>query len=409
MSSNGNNKRSVRFSESTDAMPPTKRSRPINDDDDGGDDDDNDRKLAAKPLIKKKKKEDRMNEDELDDIDDWKGDDDDDDNIADVDIPSEKQLLEAKRQRRQQRDSEFNSGDTHIDAETSLASEGVQIEPFHMRNEETDGTGYFDGDTFVFRRNDQDGDEPDAWADSLRDENGNPTTDLAKVPATSTSVTSRSAQDELDDLTKEQLYERILPLVSDTETVARAIRRYGQLVKHRHKQKQKRGTAAKDDNENDVAKSSLDDLTGVSNALLLKGEVNIYDTTRESILRMLPSSPKNAAAAAAAESEIPKNVTWEYMGNQDNQLHGPFTSEQMLAWTKSGYFVGAQRVKIRYIHHQQPDQEKEEVSTKDDLLADLMDDDEEEEPPSKKTKTANSVVVRGEWMWSNEVDYQKYL
>ena len=39
------------------------------------------------------------------------------------------------------------------------------------------------------------------------------------------------------------------------------------------------------------------------------------------------------------------------------------------------------------------------------------DDDKEEEEsrPNKKAKNTNCVTVKGEWMWSNEVDYQKYL
>ncbi|KAG7343736.1 GYF domain containing protein [Nitzschia inconspicua] len=434
MSSTNGNKRSVRFSEESIDPPPTKRSRrnnnssSNNDDADYDDeDDDYDRKPVAKPMKKKSKVDDRMNEDELDDVDDWKGDDDNDDD-DETEIPSEKELLEAKRRRRQQRGSEFNRGDTHIDSETSLAAEGVKIEPFHMREEETDGSGYFDGDTYVFRRNNDVGDdgEPDAWADSLRDDDGNPTTDLAKIPVTTTTTAStstrRSAQDELDDLTKEQLYERILPLVSDSETVARAIRRYGQLVKQqriqkKQQQRQEQGSSSNPvDDDEDLAKTCLNELTGVSNALLLKGEVDIYDTTREHIVRRFSPFQHDNAGDHVATNETPKNVTWEYVGNQDNQVHGPVTTEQMLSWTNSGYFVGEQRVKIRYIQQQEQEVTKEEEHkkelTQDDLLADLMDDDDDDdaEPPSKKTKTTNTVVTtKGDWIWSNEVDYQKYL
>ncbi|KAG7371438.1 GYF domain containing protein [Nitzschia inconspicua] len=434
MSSTNGNKRSVRFSEESIDPPPSKRSRRnnnSNNDYDDYEDGDYDRKPVAKPMKKKSKIDDRMNEDELDDVDDWRGDDDNDDDNEmgeNAEIPSEKELLEAKRRRRQQRGSEFNRGDTHIDSETSLAAEGVKIEPFHMREEETDGSGYFDGDTYVFRRNNDGGDdgEPDAWADSLRDDDGNPTTYLAKIPETTKTTTAstsnrRSAQDELDDLTKEQLYDRILPLVSDSETVARAIRRYGQLVKQQRIQKKQQESSSKpvngdgiDDDEN-LAKTSLDELTGVSNALLLKGEVDIYDTTREHILRRFPPFQHDNAGDHAATNETPKNVTWEYVGNQDNQVHGPVTTEQMLSWTNSGYFVGEQRVKIRYIRQQEQEEPKEEEHkkelTQDDLLADLMDDDDDDaEPPSKKTKTTNTVVTtKGDWMWSNEVDYQNYL
>jgi CD2 antigen cytoplasmic tail-binding protein 2 len=410
------NKRSIRFSDSTKG-PSEKRSRPNPDDDD-------DRKPAAAavpilktPRYKQRKANERPNEDEMDDIDDWNEREDGGDEDGDVVLPSEHELLEAKRRRRQQRSNALGGEDTQIDAETSLATEGVKIEPFHMRDEENDGSGYFDGDTYVFRKlaADDDG-EPDAWADSLRDEDGNPTMEIARVPTADASTTKkkRSSQEDLDDLTKEQLYERILPLVSDSETVAKAIRRYGQLVKQQQqekKRKKKEGISDSSDNNDDedsnMAKSCLDELTGVSNALLLQGEVDIYDTTRELILRMFPDHKEGT-------NPTPKNVKWEYMGDNDNQLHGPFTTEQMLGWVKAGYFVGPQRVKIRYIQEKEEDTatkpSEPELSTKDDLLADLMDDDDDKDatpPPAKKAKTTS--VIKGTWMWSNEVDYQKYL
>ena len=55
--------------------------------------------IAEKPPKAVKKY--RPNEDELDDLDDWKQEDDEDDRNSG--LPSEKELLEAKRQRRQNR------------------------------------------------------------------------------------------------------------------------------------------------------------------------------------------------------------------------------------------------------------------------------------------------------------------
>ena len=58
----------------------------------------------------------------------------------------------------------------------------------------------------------------------------------------------------------------------------------------------------------------------------------------------------NASASASASAGTLKkngNVQWEYRGNQDNFIHGPYTTQQMLEWTKAGYFVGAAAVDIR--------------------------------------------------------------
>lgn len=130
------------------------------------------------------------------------------DDEASDDIPSERKLLQAKRARRSH-DTDHD-GDTHIDQDTSLASEGIAVEPFHMRNEESDGTGYFDGDTYVFRN--QEAEESDPWLDSLNEE------DEDRIQRTVVPKPS-STDGALDILPDEDLYAQIVPLVSDTETV----------------------------------------------------------------------------------------------------------------------------------------------------------------------------------------------
>ena len=72
----------------------------------------------------------------------------------------------------------------------------------------------------------------------------------------------------------------------------------------------------------------------------------------------------------------------------------------MLAWTKAGYFIGSQRVKIRTLRD-----EPVELSTQDDLLADLLDNDTEDPDVS----TGKVASTKGEWQWSNEVDFYAYL
>lgn len=441
------NKRSVRFDESATDQPPQKRSRPV----DSHENSEEKIPTGSRPSVLRPsthKVKNRVNEDELDDIDDWNaredGDLDGDDNG--VGLPSQSQLIEAKRKRREQRGGMFDNNEHLDETETSLAKDGVKIEPFHMREEETDGSGYFDGGTYVFRKNvlTEDG-EADAWADTLM-QNGNgeddddnqdrPTISIARNRAAARKETesSMTAQEDLDDLSKEQLYKRIVPLMGDArESIMAAIRRYGKLAKtkfnsknRRNQQKLKQQETNDNDNNNtiNVAKAHLDDLTGAANALLLKGEVDIYDRTRQDILRMYPSLSEqmqgnnSSTADTKTSSTTTSKPKWEYQGNEDNQLHGPYTTEQMIAWVQSGYFVAAQRVKIRTVsvQEQQADEEKEKVepqlSTEEDLMADLMDDEEEEEEsrPVKKAKDSRSTItVKGQWMWSNEIDYQKYL
>jgi len=436
------NKRSVRFNESQTDQPPQKRSRPAN----RHQSSEEARKPSAlRPsshTVKIKDKY-RANTDELDDIDDWNEREDGD---REGDLPSKSELIEAKRKRREQRGANsalFNNDDDHLDEnETSLATDGVKIEPFHMKEEETDGTGYFDGDTYVFRKNTptEDG-EADAWADTLmRDGNGETGDDnedrqtigIARNAAKKNNEESSALQEDMDGLSKEELNKRIVRLMDDPmESIMQAIQRCGKLAKPKfnsknrrknQKLKQHQQTDDKDsDKTTNVAKSHLDDLTGAANALLLKGEVDIYDRKKQDILRMYPSlseqrrgnSSTSSTSIASVDTSKPK---WEYQGNEDNQLHGPYTTEQMIGWVRAGYFVGAQRVKIRTVCLREQAEEKKaepELSTQDDLLADLMDDDDEEEEesrPAKKAKDSSSTItIKGEWMWSNEVNYQNYI
>jgi hypothetical protein len=338
----------------------------------------------------------RPNPDELDDVDEYSpgNDDDDEDNDALV-LPSEKELLEAKRIRRQKAAHMEDSESTHIDDRTSLAKEGVAIEPFHMEQERSDGSGYFEGDTYVFRKRNPD-EEPDAWLEQVQgeeDDEGNEAPSFKVVAAAASVKEQHEAQEPaIDSWTKEQLYSQILPLVSDTETIMQAVRRYGFLIKQQQKQKKangkhKAGNGEDTDDNFNFAKTSLDDLTGAANALLFKGDVDIYDTTRNDIIL-------KKLSLEAPVVDVPKQqpATWEYMGDQDGLLHGPYSTEQMIGWTQAGYFVGAQQVQIRTIR-------EPELSTKDEMLADLMDDDDEEETNS----------IKGEWMPSNDVVFTAYL
>ena len=322
------------------------------------------------------KKRPRPNDPEEADINEPDDDDDDDDDSSSV--PSSKALLEAKRIRRLQRQGQATERDTektHIDNITSLMLEetsgDIPIEAFTMEAETNDGSGFFDeSGTYVFRKRNP-GDEPDAWLESLENQ------DFVTRPDE-----PGEAHDPMDDWTKEELYAKILPLVSDHESVLQALVRYGNLIK---RQRKPHGISNGDGHETHLmAQSALNDLTEASNALLLKGDVDVYQMTREGVMNKIPE-PKDKA-----------KVQWEYQGNQDNQVHGPYTTQEMMSWTQAGYFIGEQAVKVRNIK-----QEAQAIkSTKDELLSDLMDDDDDGE--------IQPTLIRGDWVSSNDVNFNEF-
>jgi len=417
----------------------------------GGDRNDDEKKG---PPPRKRPRLDRPNEDEIDDVDDWEPDGEDEiGGEGGEGLPTERDALEARRRRRLKRQLADNeddaigeevdvdgAGETRIDATTSLAEEGVPIEPFNMSQETSDGTGYFDGDTFVFRRGGRDeDDEPDAWADGLSADdsaaNKNKKQRQRRSEESEDSEEEESTnapRDPIDDWTNEELLAKILPLVSDTETVAQAIVRYGNLLKRTAPSRgsggkategglssaidKKAGEAADGSKtkSRDLAHAALNDVTEAANALLLKGKVvDIYQKTRNDILKMLPASGHETNGASNTANNNTANINnntggvvhWEYQGSQDQQIHGPYTTEQMVGWIGAGYFVGPSAVKVRTIREASEEAQEPKKTIQEDLLSDLMDDDEEE---VEDKKPSPKRIVRGDWLMSDQVDFSKY-
>ena len=327
------------------------------------------------------------NADEIDDIDDYVPDEDSNN------LPGESKTLQAKRQRRLRQhaddddedDAHGSSANTRINQETSLASEGIAIEPFHMYDENNDGTGYFDGDTYVFRRGNSEavGEEPDAWLDNLQNADHG---DDEKVSLAKQSIVDEGSENtrKTDSLSKDELYAKLLPLVSDSESVTQALVRYGNLMKHNQ------GAPL------EMAKQALNDITELASALLLQGDVSIYDKTRKDILRALPQETQKESESTTTPAGSRRKVHWEYQGNQDGQIHGPYTTQQMKGWIQQGYFVGATAVRVRTV-------EDAASSLSNDLLNDLLEDDDDNDAEKPAAEQ-----VRGEWMMSDRVPFVEY-
>jgi CD2 antigen cytoplasmic tail-binding protein 2 len=324
-------------------------------------------------------------------------------------------------------------------------NDGIPITPFNMDQEENDGDGYFDGDTYVFRRGgggggNKDDEEPDAWADASDDEFNEAAAAIPKAGSRSgaggfatrpaSSADGARKGPNFDEWTEQELYARIVPLVSDTETVTAAIVRYGSLIRHQSKRAgaaSDAGPAGEDPAEPSTLTSSslraqeaLNELTEASSALLLKGQVDIYQKTRTDLLRMLSKSEngkREGSAVQARRDEVTprktKAVQWEYMGNEDKQIHGPYTSEQMRQWIAAGYFVGASAVQVRPIFVDLG------ATLQDDLMNDLMDDDDHDNDDNDNDndnadsngdhlKPAAKEQVRGDWQQSDQVDFRQF-
>lgn len=412
-----------------------------------------------RPLKKRKLEEEVAERGIGDDLLDPVGDAGVDDDVDDDDeygggggvVASARELLDAKRERRTKRRSHAAADDdatatadddaTRIDHRTSLAAEGVPVEPFHMDQERSDGTGYFDGDTYVFRRRrDGDDEEPDAWLDGLDNaaaggagENGpmdvktkqrqqrRRAQDDEEDTEDDGDDDGKSKQSPMDTWTERDLYAQLwahLAAATD-ETVTAALVRCGTVLQPPPPKKPRRGigavpvataaAVAVSPEHRKAAQDSLNALTEAANALLLRGEMDVYQMRRSEIAALLALPAAPGVVVVPRRDDDQGSVAWEYRGNQDGAIHGPYSSAEMLGWTRAGYFVGPAAVRVRTVQKAAP--ASTEVSLQEDLLSDLMDDgdDDDRVKSSSSEDIQPQGLVRGEWMVSDQIDFNKYV
>jgi len=278
------------------------------------------------------------------------------------------------------------------------------VEPFNMREEREGGLGYFDGDTYVFRKGEAA--EEDAWVDGLDDKEPAATgTDSGnKIIFPKNKSQKKKQQSEVKELSKNEMMEKVVELLlSDDETVFMAIRRYGTIlrrekqkkgkkkyVRQRKEEEQPKGVEdmnideKEEENVTTTAQMKLNLLVELADALLMNGDNEAYDRTRASYFKLLPRRPPVVTPATATsdsatgdkvESDsrycthtvgcgipgIPRgsasangskkkaSVQWFYRGNSDSMIHGPYSTKQMLEWIEQGFFVGDQAVDVKKV------------------------------------------------------------
>jgi len=101
---------------------------------------------------------------------------------------------------------------------------------------------------------------------------------------------------------------------------------------------------------------------------------------------------------AVSSSDKPP-VQWEYRGNQDQQIHGPYTTDQMMGWIHAGYFVGEAAVDVR--RRVPPGVDGGHGATAAaagdataDLMADLMESDDDEESNDNAWERSDKVAFK---------------
>lgn len=283
--------------------------------------------------------------------------------------------------------------------------EDFPIEPFNMKSEREDGEGYFDGETYIFRRNEE---EEDAWLDDLESSKSNYTDSVSlDINPKRRQLTLVNTQN--DNLSKEDIYRQLIELLgTDNETVIQALGRLGAIIK-REKKKNEQNS-----NIESEAKKSLERLTELSNVLMMKFEDNlIYEKCRKEMSKSINTKRTNVFSnendihhpfsdvkkRKGGDGNPMRPAMWCYKGNQDDEIHGPYTSKQMLDWISAGYFVGSMAVDVYKVDDSglKPSNSKTDL---DDLLDDLEDNEDDD---------ATKKAINIEWLRSDKVDFKSYI
>ncbi|OQV16184.1 putative CD2 antigen cytoplasmic tail-binding protein 2 [Hypsibius exemplaris] len=248
-------------------------------------------------------------------------------------------------------------GDDDVEGQedgTVKVDDGVRITPFNIQEELEEGHFDTDGNFYV----DKDKGVKDAWLEGLDQFADEDYEKLRKKKADEAAAEDAAAPAAQSD---SELYKIILGLLRPGESIGKALRRLGAGIKPTQRVK-KGGLSAAAATAVDPVKKEFDALTAAADAILGKGNLEIYQETFEKIQHKLSKDDarlkglavdaeadifgedfdaKKVSQPKADEEEDSANQTlWEYKweNTETADIHGPYSSEQMIDWVQQDFF-----------------------------------------------------------------------
>ncbi|XP_045172749.2 CD2 antigen cytoplasmic tail-binding protein 2 homolog [Mercenaria mercenaria] len=264
--------------------------------------------------------------------------------------------------------------------------EGIKITPFNMREELEEG--HFDKDGMYIFSKDKDKIK-DEWMDNIDWQTIKEKDKLAE--------TNRDdSESEAEKLDLKSIYSEMLKHLNPGETVAKGLRRLGgkkgktMSSSERWKAKKQKKEETEEDKQAAKNKEDFLALTGLADQVLQDGNMEVYEMTHEKLTYELKKFENGSERVSIPEgtndddaldmfaedfdkseagkietdlknSDAAKNETsaetndkakeskdvldtdevmWEYKweDKDDAEIHGPYSSSEMLKWSEDGYF-----------------------------------------------------------------------
>ncbi|KAL8636588.1 MAG: hypothetical protein Q9228_006031 [Teloschistes exilis] len=231
-----------------------------------------------------------------------------------------------------------------------------KLDAFNMKSEQEEGR--FDAQGNYVRK----AADPDAVHDSWLEGVSKKDMKKAKEAADKRDEERRQKNIEADSIVTSDILKTLIPQLEKGETVLEALARLG---RGKEKKKPKWQTKHKDKRNGEDAmdvdvekapedpaetrrKNAVEAITDAADRLLTRGQVEVYDTEREMLVRQYSRDTGEAWVDSPSEEsevdgvhDVQEKRQWEYRwmdGRDGGQVNGPYDGPMMVAWNDAGYF-----------------------------------------------------------------------
>ncbi|KAI4103129.1 MAG: hypothetical protein L6R37_004015 [Teloschistes peruensis] len=231
-----------------------------------------------------------------------------------------------------------------------------KLDAFNMKSEQEEGR--FDAQGNYVRK----AADPDAVHDSWLEGVSKKDMKKAKEAADKRDEERRQKNIEADSIVTSDILKTLIPQLEKGETVLEALARLGRgkekkKPKWQTKHKDKRNgedtmdvdvEKAPEDPAETRRKNAVEAITDAADRLLMRGQVEVYDTEREMLVRQYSRDTGEAWVDLPSEEsevdgvhDVQEKRQWEYRwmdGRDGGQVNGPYDGPMMVAWNDAGYF-----------------------------------------------------------------------
>ncbi|CUS08965.1 unnamed protein product [Tuber aestivum] len=229
-----------------------------------------------------------------------------------------------------------------------------KIDAFNMRNEMDEGR-FDEAGNFIRKAAEKDA-VHDSWLEGVSRKDMR----RAKEAMEKREAEKREKRKEDDALATSQVLADLIPCLEKGETILEALARLGAADKRRKRQnnknswrQKKKAAANPDEMEFDKGKDAIDPIearrkesveriTGAADRLLTRGQPEIYDESRESLIRQYRrETGDDWAVSKTLVTEDTARKQWEFRwtdGRDGGNPHGPYPKSAMANWNQHGFF-----------------------------------------------------------------------